>query len=249
MVGTTNRRRSADTTVRRLVARLGVLLMMLGATGPPAAAAAAAKRDPPTVSTNRPAGFDAMFATQRAMVDVVYGGIDRGQAMVRYSPGRVTFDNVDAVMALLPDIGDRAAVRAALAADPLAPPAARCCPRRGDDERTGCGRLSAGQTGVIFDQRSFSLTVFVAARYQVTQRAVARSYLLPATRAPALVGSVGATLAGTGDDRDYTLQSHLVASRAPRGCAATCPIHAASASRRTRWSPKWIDPACAIAAG
>lgn len=164
------------------------------------------------IAAARPAGFEVLLEPQQAMVDVYYGGANVGQAMLWFSPGDVRFADVDAVLAMLDDVADRPAVRAALGQVSLDPHIGLVCERSGESTQNDCGRLPAGQTGVIFDQRHFRVDVSVAASLLVTRPALRRRYLTPGSTAPALVGFVSGTLVGEGGTRDYDLQTRLIAS-------------------------------------
>ena len=83
------------------------------------AGGAAMAGEVPHLGVAQPAGFDTLLQPQEAVADVVVGGRVLGQARVRYRSGRVTLLDVDAVVAMLPDVIDSAAVRAALASPEL----------------------------------------------------------------------------------------------------------------------------------
>ena len=98
--------------------RLAVPLLLAG-TIAPIVARAQDSTGKTGVVVGQPAGFDQLASVQQAVVDVQIGGRIVGQAQIIHGAGRLTFVDVDAVIALIPDLRDPAAIRAVLGAPDL----------------------------------------------------------------------------------------------------------------------------------
>jgi len=176
---------------------------MLLAAGP-AMAATAARLD-----VDVPRGFESLAGEQQAVVDVYYGGRRIGQAEVQFQPGRLRFTHVDAVIAMLPDLLDPAAVRQALAADALDTHAELICTEGAD--KLKCGRLQPAVAGLIFDQDRFRLSLFVSPKYLKVRPATEQIFLPRPDATLSLVDSVAGTIAGGSRGNTlYALQNRAV---------------------------------------
>lgn len=177
-----------------------------------ASSPAFAKDAAPTtrVTAGQPAGFESLLQPQLAVADIYVGKRALGQARVRYLSGRVTFLDVDAVVALIPDLVDRAAVRAALAAPDLDSHAGLVCAGDGDGDRSGCGVLQPAVAGIIFDESRFRIDLFVNPRLMVVHPAAAREYLPAPDTGLSLVDQFGGTVAGAGGDADYGISNRAI---------------------------------------
>lgn len=173
-------------------------------------AATAAPASGAKVQVGQPAGFDTLLQPQQAVADVYTGGRLIGQARVRFVSGSVTLLDVDALLALIPDLVDRAAVRAALAAPSLDSHAGLICPAEADPDKTGCGQLRPETAGVIFNERRFRIDLFVNAKLLAVHAVVTRAYLPRPEAGLSLVDQVSGTIAGTGGDAQYSLQNRAV---------------------------------------
>ena len=177
------------------------------------AGGAAMAGEVPHLGVAQPAGFDTLLQPQEVVADVVVGGRALGQARVRYRSGRVTLLDVDAVVAMLPDVIDPAAVRAALASPELDSHPGSVCVEGDEEAAPGCGTLRPAVAGVIFDERRFRLDVFVAPRLLTVHPAVTRAYLSRATSGLSLVDQIGGSVAGTGGRASYGIQNRAILSR------------------------------------
>lgn len=159
----------------------------------------------PRVTVGQPDGFESLLQPQLAVADIYFGGRAVGQARVRYLSGRLTFLDADAVVALMPDLIDRVAVRAALAAPDLDSHAGLVCgaDRDGQDDHRTCGALQPGVAGIIFDEARFRIDLFVNPRLMVVHPAATREYLPAPDSGVSLVDQFGGTIAGAGGDADY----------------------------------------------
>src|SRR5690606_7002085 len=160
----------------------------------------------PVLTVGEPEGFANLTETQALLVDVYFGGVRRGETQVRSAPGSVTLIDPASTVALLPEVGDRAAVEAALSAGPLASNSARACGKTSDPAR--CGRLDPEVAGVIFDRERFRLDIFVNPRFLDVQDGGSGSYLPPPEAGIAVINSVGAVISGQtgGSETYYNLQ-------------------------------------------
>ncbi|MBB5730706.1 TcfC E-set like domain-containing protein [Sphingomonas prati] len=171
----------------------------------PATAAPAA---PSLFRVSAPAGFDTLLAPQETVVDVYSGGRPLGQARVRFSSGRVTFLDVDALLALVPDLIDPATARTALAQPDLDSHAGLICPA--DADPTTCGTLKPADAGVIFDAARFRIDLFFHPRLLAVHRASERRYLPTPDARLSLIDQIGGTIAGSAGFVDYTIQNRAI---------------------------------------
>ena len=171
---------------------------------------APAKDEAPRVSTSRPAGFDSLLQPQDAVTDVFMGGRPLGQARVRYSSGKVTLLEVDALIALLPDLVDPAAVRAALSAPDLDSHPGMICRANTDNERAACAIYRPAVAGLVFDDQRFRIDVYVAPRLLAVHPVAARAYLPRPQPGISFVDQFGGSVAGTGGDVTVGLQNRAI---------------------------------------
>jgi hypothetical protein len=162
----------------------------------------------PQLSVGAPAGFDQLLATQEAMVDVYLGGRVVGQTRLRYSSGKVTFLNVDAVLALVPDLVDVPTARTALARAELDAHPELVCPP--DADPAHCRTLQPADAGVIFDEARFRIELVFHPRLRAVHPAGERRYLPAPEARLSLVNQIGGTVAGSGNYLDYTLLNRAI---------------------------------------
>lgn len=182
---------------------LGTLALCSAAT-----ASAGTPADTAQISAGSPAGFDMLMVPQEAVVDVYIGDISIGQTRVRYLSRKITFLDIDDVVARIPDLVGVAAVRAALAAPDLDTHAASIC--RPDADAPSCGMLKPAVAGVIFDEARFRVDLFIDAQYRVVRVATPRAYLPVPDAGLSLVDQLGGTIAGSGGDVDYGIQNRAI---------------------------------------
>jgi len=68
-------------------------------------------RETPTIVISAPEGFEYLDQDQTLFVDLFFGGQQIGETMVNLTPERVTFVDVDELIALLPTVTDQAQPR------------------------------------------------------------------------------------------------------------------------------------------
>lgn len=191
--------------------RAGWMLLLLAglSTGFSAAPAMAASAQPGRIAVAAPAGFDSLTGPQKVVVDIYFGDRRLGEASITYQPGSLRFDNPDAVLALLPQLGDPASVRAALAAGDLASNASRVCTPGSDPQQ--CGRIAPQVAGIIFDEQRFRVDIFVNPRLLHIEQAVRIDYLPRPQAGAALVNSLSAVVSGsTRGGNNCNLQNRLL---------------------------------------
>ncbi|WP_375382931.1 TcfC E-set like domain-containing protein [uncultured Sphingomonas sp.] len=185
--------------------RLGVVALAIGHAGAADATDGAAR-----VTTSRPTGFDTLLQPQEAVTDVFVGGRLVGQTRVRYSPGRITLLDPDAVMALLPDIAEPVAVRAALASPDLDPNTGMACHADDDSARAACAVYRPAVAGIVFDEARFRIDVVVNPRLLAVHPAARRAYLARPQPGVSLIDQFGGSIAGSGGDASYGLQNRAI---------------------------------------
>lgn len=164
----------------------------------------------PRVVVGQPVGFESLLQPQLAVADIYFGGRAVGQARVRYLSGRLTFLDADPLVGLLPDLIDRVAVRAALAAPDLDTHAGLVCPVDGNGDHGACGALLPAVAGIIFDEGRFRIDLFVNPRLMVVHPAAAHEYLAAPDASLSLVDQFGGTVAGAGGDADYGISNRAI---------------------------------------
>lgn len=191
--------------VRILLAPMMSASAMLAASS----GASASTGAPAPIKVNLPQGFEDLAATQKAMVDLYFGDRLMGQVEVAYEPGRLRFTNVEAVIALLPDLLDPAAIRAALSHAALDTHPELVCSSGAD--RQICGRLNPAVAGLIFDQDRFQLSLFINPRLLKVRPATQSAFLSRPNAPFGLVDSLAGAAAGSSrGDTIYTIQNRAV---------------------------------------
>jgi hypothetical protein len=112
-----------------------------------------------TMEIAAPAGYEALAAEDVTVADVYFGGVAKGKARIRYSPGKVAFEDLPGLVALLPGLRPEAVARVAeaLRGDLAANAGKACHPLAGP----GCGELEPDVAAVIFEESRFRVYVFV----------------------------------------------------------------------------------------
>jgi Mat/Ecp fimbriae outer membrane usher protein len=179
----------------------------LASVGPALGASKAARVPAAITMTRPPAGFENLLRPQETMVDLFYGGRRRGQVMARFEPGKLQFQDVAAVVRLIPDIADAGAVAATLRGK-LDTHAALVCSTGHD---SGCGRLAPPVAGIIFDEERFQVELFLNPKVLVNRPAAETRYLPAPTAGPSLVDSFGAAVGGSSDSSPlYSFQNRAI---------------------------------------
>ncbi len=187
--------------------RLAVPLLLAG-TIAPVVARAQDGTSKTGVVVGQPAGFDQLASVQQAVVDVQIGGWIVGQAQIIHGAGRLTFVDVDAVIALIPDLRDPAAIRAVLAAPDLDAHAELVC--AADAVPTACATLQPAVAGVVFDEPRFRVDIVVNSSALSVHAAAERHYLPPPSAGLSLVDQFGGTIAGSGGTAEIALNNRAI---------------------------------------
>jgi hypothetical protein len=183
---------------------------MLGCASATIVVAPQAKAKGPAISVGEPAGFADLTAEQTLLVDVYFGGVRRGEAMIVATPDTVRVSDVASIIALLPTLADQRAVEAELAAATLPANSGRAC--TATTNRATCGRLSPETIGVILDRNRLRLDVFLNPRLIAVHDNVEQQYLPAPSGGLSMVNAIGALLSGSsGSGTNYhNLQDQLV---------------------------------------
>lgn len=158
-------------------------------------------------TTGTPSGFDALAQPREIAADIYFGGQKVGEATAIVRPGFLRFKEPANVAALVPNLVDPEGLVAALSGDLPSNSNLVCT----DGNRNACGVLSPEVAGIIFDEDSFRVDLFVAPRLL---RAVAPEQLtyLPTPAAPlSLTSSMGLALSGSsGTSTAYNFQTRTI---------------------------------------
>ena len=161
------------------------------------------------VNVSEPAGFSQLAGPQRAVVDVFFGGRRLGEAEISFQPGSLKFLAPEKLVALLPDIADTAAIRAALSEAELPAHASLICPPSADPAK--CGRLTPAVAGVIFDQDRFRVEVFVNPHLLAVNVSVRQEYLPAPEGGLSIINAISTVLSGSSKGAKlYNLQDRFI---------------------------------------
>jgi hypothetical protein len=155
--------------------------------------------------TSAPTSFNDLDADRQLVVDVYVRGQSVGQANVRVSRGKVTFDNPLEVVGRIPDLLAPGSIERWLR-EPLAGNAGRAC---GRSPTSDCGFVETETVAVILDEDRFRLDLFIHSSQFAS--AGDRALYLPEPDARAtLISRFGGTVAaGTGDE-SFLLQNRTI---------------------------------------
>jgi len=202
----------------------GPLPLSLLAIGAVASPVEARDAPAPVITVSEPSGFADLTREQTLLVDVYFGGVYRGEAKVRATPGSVTFLDPQAVVSLLPDVPEGAPLETFLASRALPANSELSCTRTTD--QATCGRLSPDTLGVIFDRDRFRVDVFLNPRFLSVHDDVAEKYLPEPEHGVSAVNAIGALYAGqTSAGHDYyNLYDHLIIGNGERRLRADLSV-------------------------
>ncbi len=200
-------------SIRSAPGLLTLAALLLAASAIPALAAdereSADKRQIARIEVGEPEGFSALTKPQSVLADIWFGGKRLGEAMVRFQPGSLRFEDPAAVAALIPTLSDKPAVLLALSDNALAANADLVCMPGADAAR--CGRLSPEVAGVIFDEGRFRADLFVNPRLLERTAAIREQYVERPQAGLSVVDSVSAVVSGAGNgERFYNVQNRLI---------------------------------------
>lgn len=154
-----------------------------------------------------PADFAAMEGPRELVMDLYVGGKRLGDVQVVSERGTVRFRDPAAAAALVPNLTDAAALKAALAGA-LDSHAELVC---GKLNSNACGAVNTGTAAVIVDEDQLRIDLFVGARLLKTVAVGATGFLPAPTSGPSLASAFGLTMSGTTNKSPlYHLQSRNV---------------------------------------
>lgn len=159
--------------------------------------------------SSAPEGFEDLESDRRLLLDVRFGGKKIGQALATIRPGALKFDEPGEVARLIPEVLSPDAVGRALAGFLPSNTALLC----GPDRRANCGTLQPEVAGVILDEDSFAVEIFVNPSLLAIADERSLAYLPEPDGEPSLISLFGGTISGsTRGDRAYHLQNRSIAS-------------------------------------
>ena len=170
----------------------------------------------PVITVGEPEGFAELTRDRTLVVDVYFGGVRRGEAVVAVTPDSVSFTEPAAVIDLLPPLVDSGALAAAIGNRPLPANAALACTPGADNAR--CGRLAPETVGVILDRDRFRVDIFLNPRFLSTQQSLENLYIPAPDGGLTMINAVGGVISGRigGGEHYYTLQDQLVIAMGER---------------------------------
>lgn len=203
----------------------------------------------PTIAVGQPEGFANLTEARTLLVDIYFGGERRGEVQITTAPGSISFTDPAALMALLPELTDRAAVEAALSGGNLAANVHLACSTTTDPAR--CGRLSPGVVGVIFDRDRFRLDVFLNPRFLAVHDNIEEAYIPDPQRGLAMINQVAAVVSGQVGDADtfYNFQDSIVLASGERRLRADLSYANEIGFGAERIAFEWDRPGLRYSAG
>ena len=231
--------------LRRLA--MGCTLVAAGGVWPSVSQASEATAR--AMSIGEPEGFANLTETRTLLVDLYFGGIRQGEARISTAPGSVRFVEPASVVALLPELADRAAVEAALSGGGLAANAQLACSATSDPAR--CGRLNPEVVGVIFDRDRFRLDIFLNPRLLAVQENFDKAYIPDPQGGLAMINQVGAVISGEIGTAAafYNFQDSIVLASGPRRLRAELSYANELGFGAERVALEWDRPGLRYSAG
>jgi hypothetical protein len=228
---------------------LGLGCALLAAGGAWPQALQAQNQAAPTIKVGEPEGFANLTESRTLLVDIYFGGERRGEARISTAPGSIHFADPAALLALLPELTDRAAVEAALAAGDLAANGHLACSTTTDPAR--CGRLTPDVVGVIFDRDRFRLDVFLNPRFLAVQDNIEESYIPDPQKGLAMINQVAAVVSGRVGDAAafYNFQDSIVLASGERRLRADLSYADEIGFGAERIAFEWDRPGLRYSAG
>jgi hypothetical protein len=201
------------------------------------------------ILVGEPEGFSDLTESQVLLVDVYFGGVRRGEAKINTVPGAISFVEPSVALALLPELSDRAAVEAALAAGSLPANAALACSDNTDPAQ--CGKLNPDVVGVIFDRNHFRLDIFLNPRFVAVRESIADEYLPEPEGGLAMINSIGAIMSGRlGEGSNYyNFQDSIVVGNGERRVRADLSYASELGFGAERIALEWDRPGLRYSAG
>ena len=152
----------------------------------------------------RPPGFENLEVSQRSLVDIYFGNRYLTSQLATFTADLIELANPDEVVRLIGDLNDPELISDALSGEINANKDLLCTTNNAD----ACGFLETPIAGVIFDQGTFRVDVFVNRRFMLTRAADIRKYLPPSDAGFALLQNFSAAFSGStsaNSTDDYTL--------------------------------------------
>ncbi|WP_281647808.1 TcfC E-set like domain-containing protein [Parendozoicomonas sp. Alg238-R29] len=141
-----------------------------------------------------PEGFEVLINPWHTMVDIYYGDRHLVSMMATISPETITLSDPNLAVDKIPNISNKVMVLAALTGR-LKNNADKVCLYSGEEN---CGWLKPKVAGVIFDDKSFRVRVFIAPEFLGKDGMNSRQYLPAASsNAPGLVQSLNVSVSGS----------------------------------------------------
>lgn len=203
----------------------------------------------PEITVAEPEGFSELTRDRTLLVDVYFGGVRVGEAMVAVTPDAISFTDPAAVLSLLPRLADPGALLAVLADQPLPANAALACTQGADKSR--CGRLSPETMGVILDRDRFRVDIFLNPRFLSAEKALEDTYIPAPGGGLTMINAVGGVISGqTGTDRHYySLQDQFVVAWGERRLRGDLSLASELGFGAERLALEWDRPERRYSAG
>lgn len=159
-----------------------------------------------------PEGFEDLFSPEDTLVDVYFGGVRRGSALVTLTPENIEFESPEELIVLLPGLTDPGRVTAALSGALPTNSKASCYPVRHD----GCGELDVDIAGVIVTPDIFRADIIVHHTLLSLQGVEETTYIPSPDNGLSTLLGVNGVISGSGDTGPaYSMSGqHIIAYNA-----------------------------------
>lgn len=201
------------------------------------------------ISVGEPEGFSNLIEEHVLLVDVYFGGVRKGEAKISAAPGTVSFLEPESAIDLLPELTDRLAIEAALAAGNLSANSQLACSSTSDPKE--CGKLSPEVAGVIFDRDRFRLDVFVNPRFLTIQDNNGEAYLPEPGKGFGVINSFGAVMSGQlgSASNSYNFQDSVIIGSGDRRIRGDLSYASELGFGAERLALEWDHPGLRYSAG
>lgn len=143
-----------------------------------------------------PAGFESLFDDQHSLVDVFYAGRFLGTAMATYNPDEISFDDPKSLVEKIPDTLSEAEILQALKGELATHQEFRCY----YPNQKNCGTLYPEIAGVIFNEESFRVDIFVNPTLLAVQQSNTNKFLPASDSKLSFLQTFSYAFAGSDDE-------------------------------------------------
>lgn len=143
-----------------------------------------------------PEGFEDLVAEQSTLVDVFFGGVYVSTALATFNTETLTFEAPQEIVTNISSVNDKKLLLERLK-QPLEVNAALVCYAPGQQD---CGALDTEDVGIIFDEGTFRVDLFINSRLQALKGEEATRFLPPSSSSFSHLSNLSLSAAGSNED-------------------------------------------------